>query len=59
VESLYSLEKLDGNLTSKEDASYVEVREMDKNGNVIHVDYGIVDDFGFTLKPNIKDQDAG
>ena len=48
-----------GNLTSKEDASYVEVREMDKNGSVIHVDYGIVDDFGFYIKSAIKDKDAG
>jgi len=48
-----------GNLTSKEDSSYVEVREMDKNGSVVHVDYGIVDDFGFYIKSAIKDKDAG
>ena len=47
-----------GNLTSKEDASYVEVREMDKNGNVLHVDYGILDDLGFHMKSNITDKDA-
>ncbi len=47
-----------GNLTSKEDASYVEVREMDKNGNVTHVDYGIVDNMGFHLKSDIKDKNA-
>jgi hypothetical protein len=39
-----------GNLTPKESASYVEIREMDKDGNVLHIDYGIVDDMGFTLK---------
>ncbi len=48
-----------GNLTSKENANYVEVREMDKDGNVLHVDYGIVDSSGFYMKANIKNKDAG
>jgi uncharacterized protein (DUF1684 family) len=39
-----------GKLTSKEKASYVEVRETDRDGNVLHVDYGIVDDMGFSIK---------
>lgn len=39
-----------GNLIDKEKASYVEIREMDRDGNVLHVDFGIVDDWGFTLK---------
>ena len=39
-----------GNLTPREKASYVEVREMDKNGDTLHVDFGIVDDMGFSIK---------
>jgi len=29
---------------------------MDKNGNVLHVDYGIVDDLGFYMKSNVEDR---
>ncbi len=39
-----------GNLTPREKASYAEIREMDRNGNTLHVDFGIIDDMGFTLK---------
>ena len=39
-----------GNLTPREKASYVEVREMDMKGDTLHIDFGIVDDMGFSIK---------
>lgn len=42
-----------GNLIHKDKASYVEVREMDGDDNVLHIDFGIVDDMGFTIRKHI------
>ena len=39
-----------GNLTPREKASYVEVREMDQKGDTLHINFGIVDDMGFSIK---------
>jgi len=38
-----------GNLVDKEEASYVEIRELDDEGNTLNVDFGIVDDMGFSF----------
>ena len=41
----------EGNLVPKEEAFYVEIREVDRKGNVLFVSYGVVDDTGFSPVP--------
>lgn len=43
----------EGNLVSKVRASYVEIRELTKEGKILHVDFGIVDDSGFIVRKNV------
>ncbi len=42
-----------GNLTPKERASYVEVREMNHEGHILYIDFGIVDPMGFSIKKHV------
>ncbi len=39
-----------GNILPKEKATYVEIRELDEGGHILHVEFGIVDDMGFSIK---------
>jgi len=43
----------EGNLVAKEKASYVEIRELDREGRILHVDFGIVDESGFIIRKNV------
>lgn len=42
-----------GNILPKEKATYVEIRELDDGGHILHVEFGIVDDRGFTIKKHV------
>jgi len=39
-----------GNILPKDKATYVEIREMEENGHILYIEFGIIDDMGFTTK---------
>ena len=48
IRAIFHFTDTEGNLVSKDEAGYVEIREMDEAGGTVHIDYGVVDEYGFS-----------